>query len=279
MTTSRTLGLVLGLSVVVLGAPGRCSAQVLFGPIAITGGYNQDMVVDNPATSAVPYGGQVSATMDAGTAKTGNTWYEVGTDTLFPNSGLPMGQTVTAASSNAQRIDRFTLAGATTNNAILLDTASSTARVTFATAQRYTALSFLTSSGNGGGTPPTIQVTLNFSDGTAPLVGGTFRSPDWFNVGDPRGITSQGRIDFVNNTFNNEGADNPRLYVESVFLPASAPLHPVSSIDLSWTVGNNANAHTAIFAIAGTIPEPSSLALVGLGGLGLLARRRLRKKA
>src|SRR5207248_10505825 len=62
--------------------------------------FTQTMVVPLGATStggAGSYNAFISATMDGGTARTGNTWYERGFNTASPNSGLPMGTTFVSA--------------------------------------------------------------------------------------------------------------------------------------------------------------------------------------
>src|SRR5262249_13563098 len=82
------------------------------------------------------------------------------------------------------------------------------------------------------------------------------------------------RINPNNGNYDAVDTDNPRFYDEGPTLPAAAANRPIASIDIAWA-GTGANTHTAIFALSGTlnpIPEPSSLALVGLGGRGPGAR-------
>jgi len=149
-------------------------------PIAVTG-FNQDMVVEAGAVNdpTTHYAGAVTATMDAGTAKTFNTWYENG----LPGGaggGLPSpGVFTSAADPTAQ----FQLAPYTGLNALLLDQASSTGTLTFATPAAFTSLSILTSSGLGSATSPVLALTIHFADGTPALSGLSVVSPDWFNQG------------------------------------------------------------------------------------------------
>ena len=137
------------------------------------------------------------------------------------------------------------------------------------------------------------MLTLHFSDGTsstlAPLIAG-----DWFG-NEPRVETAHGRIDVGANSFANVNDDNPRILALNEALSSADAAKFITSIDIAWTGG--ANTHTAIFGISGDlgtghftavplssltfnqdmivglseVPEPGTLALVGLGALGLFA--------
>jgi hypothetical protein len=279
----RALRLAFIVSLAALGFPDRGLGQAVLTPITLTAAsYNQDMVVDVGTTNTTEFLNSVTATMDGGTGKGGNTWYARGQNTASPNTGLPMGTTVVSeVNTNA----RYTLLAANVNNAIMLDGATTMSRLTFATPGLYSTISFLTSSGNGDGT---FTMTINFSDGFAAIGGLTFQgpsgrgsSPDWFFVGDPIALTARGRINPNNGNYDAVDSDNPRFYAEDFVLPAAAAQHPIASIDIAWT-GSGGNTHTAIFALSGVVvPEPSSLALCGFvatgaTGLGLWRRKRNR---
>jgi autotransporter-associated beta strand protein len=211
------------------------------------GGFNQKMVVPaqfanangGTAFAQANAGGFLTATMDGGTAKTGNTWYEVGTNPAAPSTGLPMGQTVTSQSSATLM---YTLQASTTLNTLMFDNAggNTNGRLTLTTPTTLSQVSFLTSSGNGAGT---LTATLHYSDGTADASGLTFTSPDWFG-NTPVAINANGRVN--SGGFANVSSGNPRLYDEGFANPN--PASPISSIDLTWTGGTN--THTAIFAVA-----------------------------
>jgi hypothetical protein len=235
----------------------------------------------------------VTASMDGGTAKTGNTWYEVGVNTSSNLTGLATG----LISGQSDPLSTYLIQSASGNNALMLDSANKTGTLKFDRALPLTAISLSGASGNGSGTN---ILTLNFSDGTkstlGPLVAG-----DWFNNTN-RVETSHGRIDLGANTFNNAGADNPRVLALDETIPTADQSKLVTSIDISWSGG--ATTHTAIFGVSGDItgighytaipldatsfnqdlivglqevPEPGTLALLGLGVAGMLVacRRKL----
>jgi autotransporter-associated beta strand protein len=214
-------------------------------------GFNQKMVVPVGTTFATS---GITATMDGGTAVTGYTWYEVGQNTAAATTGLPMGTTITST-TNAQY--QYPLQSSANRNALLLDSGNTTGRFTLTTPTANLAtISFLTSTGSAGATPPTITATIHYSDGTLDATGLTFNSPDWFG-GTPVAINASGRIN--SNGYDSVGQANPNLYDE--FITNPNPTKLVSSIDLSWAVGSNGGAHTAIFGIAGANSSNTSVAV------------------
>jgi autotransporter-associated beta strand protein len=215
-------------------------------------GFNQKMVVPVGTTFATS---GITATMDGGTAITGNTWYELGQNTAAATTGLPMGTTITSV-TNAQY--KYALQTSANRNALLLDNGGTTGRFTLTTPTANLAtISFLTSSGNGAGN---LTATLHYSDGTPDATGLTFTSPDWFN-NTPVAISASGRIN--SGGYDSVGTTNPNLYDEFVNNPN--PTNLVSSIDLSWTAAAN-NTHTAIFGIAGANSSNASVAVSVLNG-------------
>jgi len=108
------------------------------------------------------------------------------------------------------------------------------------------------------------------------VTGLSVNSPDWFNNG-PAAVISSGRVDVATGTFNSVSNDNPRIYQENLVLPSIAWDHPISSINITWDSGGSNNAQTAIFAVSGMVPEPSSFYLLGAGIMALvMGTRRLR---
>ena len=149
-------------------------------PIVVSG-FNQDVVVEAGAVNdpTTHYAGAITATMDNGTAKTFNTWYESG----LPGGaggGLPAAGVFTSAADPSAQ---FLLAPYTGPNALFLDQDNPSGTLTFATPAAFHELSILTSSGLGTSTSPVLGLTIHFADGTPAISGLSVVSPDWFNNG------------------------------------------------------------------------------------------------
>lgn len=237
----------------------------------------------------------VTATMDGGTAKTGNTWYEIGVNSAAPNTGIRTG----LIDGQTDPLSTYLIQPVTGNNALMLDSAAPSGRLIFSRPLSLTGLSLAGSSGNGRGTN---ILTLNFSDGSSNTLG-PLTLGDWFNV-EPRVQTASGRINAENNTFANVGDDNPRILAVNTELSEADAAKLITSIDLAWT-GSGGNTHTAVFGVSGDftglgafsaipldaasfnqdiivglqeIPEPGTMVLLGVAAAGLLIfRKRLTK--
>lgn len=231
-----------------------------FQPIAATG-YNQNMVVSVAGGTA-----GVTATIDGGTAKTGNTFYERGVNTGANNTGLPAAGTIFGSGSDANHV--FTFQPYSGNNAVMLDTTSPTGTLTLNTAKAYQALSFLVTDGNGSST---FTATIHFADGAPDEVHTGIAAPDWFG-NSPIAIDANGR-ETLAGVFGNASSGNPRIYQEDVTMGDTSD--PISSIDFAFGGSATSNSRTAIFGISGVAtPEPGILGLISVGGLALLRRRR-----
>ena len=185
-----------------------------------------------------------------------------------------------------------------------------TGTLTFATPVAASKFSVLTAAGNAGSKPAQIAVTATYSDGTTGSLG-TLTSPDWFDftlppkTPLPAAVIANGRVSATSATKNtqhfdnlNQNPQNPRLYDELLTNPNATTKVVSLTFDASGTGAfpGGANTHPVIFAVSGSadgmtyspialnassfnesvvdIPEPASLGLLGLGVLGLLARRR-----
>jgi predicted alpha-1,6-mannanase (GH76 family) len=238
-------------SVVVAGATGPG-----FAPIRLTSAsYNEDLVIESSAP-AVPNGAYTTASMDNGTANTGNGWYAQGYDASAPATGLPpAGSTITNQASSDHV---FTFAPSyTANNAAVVDS-SHNANLVPAVFNTFSALSFLTAAGHG---PITVDYKVQHQDGTTET--GVVVSPDWFfNV--PVVFDAQGRLDVDSGAFNSVGSNEPRLYAEDIAL--TNIVSPVTNIGLVWDPGNATGGHAAFFAVSGVPVQPVMLGITSFAG-------------
>jgi hypothetical protein len=231
--------------------------------------------------------------MDGGTAKTGNTWYELGVNTAAPTTGLKTG----IVAAQADPLSTYLIQPANVNNVLMLDTANKSGTLTFTRPISVTALSLAGSSGNGAGTN---VMTLHFSDGSSDTLAAV-AVKDWFG-NTPQVETANGRIDVPGNAFANVNSGDPRVLAINENLPTADQSKFITSIDLAWTGGTT--THTAIFGISGDVtgighftaiplagssfnqdiivglqevPEPGTIALFGLGAAGLLVSLRRKR--
>jgi hypothetical protein len=246
--------------------PGAANATPVAAikPIAATG-YNQNMIVSAASGSA-----NVTATMDGGTAKTGDTFYETGANPGTNVSGVPRAGATIGSANDSNHTFVLQPNGAGQNDAVMLDSANTTGTLTLTTPAKFSTLSFLLSSGNGAGT---INATIHYAGGGTQSA--VLAAPDWFNGG-PIAVDANGRVDVALDDFNNVNNGQPRMFQADLALTDT--VDNVLSVDFG--VAGTATNRGAVFGISGTaVPEPSSLALLSLGAFGLLVRRRRAARA
>jgi predicted alpha-1,6-mannanase (GH76 family) len=215
-----------------------------FVPLTISSGsFNQDIVIEK-TSPVTPAGLRTTASMDAGTANTGNGWYEQGFNAAAPATGLPSPGSLLTNAAASDHV--YALAGNyAANNAACIDS-THTANLALTAPTNLAALSFLTACGHG---PARVDYSINHIDGS--VENGTFVSPDWF-FNTPAAYTAQGRVDVNSGAFNNVNANNPRLYSKDAALTNTTS--PVTNVHLAWSSGNSAGSFAAIFAITGMAP-------------------------
>jgi len=232
------------------------ATAVGFSPVALTAGsYNEDMVIEHTAP-AVPGGAYTTASMDAGAANTGTSWYEQGYNTAAPTTGLPPAGTTLTNPPSADHI--YTLAPSYAANNVAMVDSSHSANLVPSTLIPFSALSFLTTAGHG---PTVVDYQVAHADGTQET--GTFTSPDWFNNA-PVVLYAQGRADVVAGTFNNVNNSQERLYAEDITLTNIGS--QVTNINLSWDANNGSGSLAAIFALSGVAVPTVTLAITSSNG-------------
>jgi len=216
-----------------------------------TGSYNEDMVVEHTAP-APPEGAHTTASMDAGVANTGTSWYEQGYNSAAPATGLPAASsTITSQSASDHS---YTFAPSyTAANVAMIDTSHS-ALITPASPNAFSALSFLAAAGNG---PVIVDYTVHHAGGS--LETGAITVPDWFN-NTPVAFDAQGRVNVVSGSFDSVNANNPNLYAEDISLTNTSSL--VTQINLTWDSGNTGGGVAAILALSGLLPPTSPFGVV-----------------
>lgn len=225
-----------------------------YNPVAISG-YNADVVVEkslpvcpNALTNAT------TVTMDQGTNDVtinynqANTFYEVGYYKAQPFSGFPAaGSTITSLSLTNNHY--LMPASYTANDCIFVDVNHTSANMTIASPQTYSALSFLSCDGNG---VATNQAIMQYADGTSET--NTFLSQDWFG-NTPVAYYANGRMDLKTRAINNDPGragtpNNPRLYEAQFALGNTGS--PVTNILLRYLNPTNSATRVYIFAVSAT---------------------------
>jgi hypothetical protein len=225
-------------------------------PVNATG-YNQNMIISAANGSA-----NTTATMDGGTGKGGDTFYERGV-----NGGASV---IIGSANDANHTFILQPNGQGQNDAVMLDSANPTGALTLTSPKRYSVLSFLVSSGNGANN---MNVTINYAGGGTQIA--SVAAPDWFNSG-PIALAANGRVDTALDDFNATTNGQPRMFQEDLILTDT--VDPVTSVGFTFGPTTQGNNRQVVFGISGqVVPEPASVALLIIGGIGLLlVRRRMR---
>ncbi|MGN6385159.1 MAG: immunoglobulin domain-containing protein [Verrucomicrobiota bacterium] len=222
-----------------MAVSGAAAANGTFTPIPVTG-YTADIVVEASAPRPQALPGVTTASVDAGTANTGFTFFERGYVSNRPTNGLPaVGTTLTNAAAPDHT---YKLApDYTLNNAVLLDASTPSALVTFATPASYAGLSILGSSGQGNSS---VSYEVAHQDGTTET--GTITIKDWFN-NTPVALNVGGRVNLDNSLVDSLNSSNPRLYSSDIALTNNSP---VTSITFNY-LNVDSTSEAIIFAISG----------------------------
>src|SRR3954471_16372647 len=206
--TVATLGALTALNV--------AHAAAGFTPILIdTNSFNQDVVVERTAPPSLA--DAVNCTVDQGTNKGGNVWFERGYDTAAPLSGVPThGSTFTTNNHTWLMAPDYH-----TNNVIMVGRqngsrtpAFPTGTLTLVTPAAFTQLLFLASAGNG---PVTGKYTIRYVDGSTDAPA-TFQVFDWFNGAPVKEYNCAGRVSLGGGVQNIGASPAGVLFKSDVFV-------------------------------------------------------------
>ena len=219
-------------------------------------GWNRDVIVDagaaNP-TSATNFGWF------------GNGWVygEAGYAGSTTGTNNANGLVITSNIVTTQNGTEF-FVDPTVNNTI-------TGNTTFVlnTAAKYTDLQFLVTGGSG-----TFNATVNFNDASTQAF--TFGIDDWQGSRTYNAFAGSGtdpRTTLISRRDNNYFSNGVHIRELSFNLLLANQAKDITTIDFSST-GTLGVTGVSGTPVATPIPEPSSTALLGLGGLALIMRRR-----
>jgi len=142
----------------------------------------------------------ITASMDGGETKSGDTWYQLGVNAANPTTGIRTG----LISSQTDPLSTYLIPSPSGLNTLMLDTNRRSGTLTLERPVSATALSLAGASGHGFGT---LNATLRFTDGSTNLLS-SLTVGDWFNNSN-RVDTANGRINVTGNVFDNVNSDNP----------------------------------------------------------------------
>jgi hypothetical protein len=158
--------------------------------------------------------------------------------------------------------------GGVTNNSVQL---------TLATPASYSRLSFLAASGNGGTGAYTGNITLNFVGGSSTTYTSGLDTPDWVAAGGSSVDAPLYQLPYDNN--GTLGTNIVGLGETTIGLSPSDQGLLLQSITFSGgnIISGSMGAIDDVVAVSGvasSVPEPASLAVIGLAAITLLARQR-----
>jgi predicted alpha-1,6-mannanase (GH76 family) len=239
-TAVRTFPQTAGTLILIATLCATGTARAGFAPIPLSAGsFNESMIV--PASSPAPVipGGYTTASMDAGLANTGTSWYEQSYNTSAPTTGLPHPGAILTSQSLPNH--SYVMAPSyTANNAVMLDSTLTNATLVLASPAAYGGLSLLESGGNNG-----VSFTYTVHHQNGAVDSGSASIPDWYNGSNPA-WTANGRVDVQAFTFSSVNGNDPRLYSLDLTLVNSSS--PVTSITFTYLSGTG---HGAILAVSG----------------------------
>jgi hypothetical protein len=213
-------------------------AHADFLPIPLTSdSFNRDIIVEK--TAPPPLMPVTTASMDAGVANTGFSWYERGYDPVWTSTGLPVAGSI--FTTDVPGYEYIMAPNYKSNNAVLIDSSVTAGTLILVAPSAYSQLSFLVSAGNG---PGNVHFAIHHQNGTTET--GTFTCPDWLSSAN-EALFASGRVDVNAFTVDGVNLTYPVLFSRDVLLTNIT--NPVTQIDFAYVSGA---AHNAIFAVSGS---------------------------
>lgn len=236
--------------------------ETALGSDIVVSGFNADVVRENAS-------GAQSSRFDA------NGWSLVETGVVYGSTvaaGLPSSRTFTSATGSGVI---YHLGPYNAPNALRLGDGDPVSNSLTVMPNKYQVLHFLAASGTSGALPTqayTSDVTLNFHDGSVTIANG-LRDYDWdIRYGMGASYVALGglnRYRVGTGQIQNQAVFG--LYESTIDLQSLG----LSSRVLEGITFNNASDASNIMGVDGTVPEPATLSLLVLGGVGLIRRRRM----
>jgi len=251
---SKIIGFTLGLAL--FGVVTSTLAQSA-SSLNIASGFNADVIADGSGSP------DSSTTSAIDTPGDGNVFY----DSTYASShdGVDSSGALNAGTLNTG-VGSFLIASVSGNNALEFQ-GSGSGTLSFSSPTTAGGLYVLGTAGNG---PTTLDYTLNFASGTT--FSGSLTYSDWFSPDQSGTVNGLSRVDINDGEYDSNQANDFSLYAELISIPEADQSLNLNSISFTYDSGGEA----AIFAVSevAPVPEPSTLALAGLGSLSLLLFRR-----
>ncbi|MFD2717227.1 beta strand repeat-containing protein [Hymenobacter monticola] len=238
------------------GAFAQPSWGQTYTPVALTG-FTHDIIANGP--------GAVSASTTAdidGAAATGGTGYtlmaqdyvgpggQVPNTATYPASTHPALENSGLITSALNSAITYQLASYSANNALRLYGANASGTLSFATPRAASELYVIGTSGNANST---LDVTVNFADGSSQLFSGQVIA-DWFASGQPNVVREKlGRVSRGDNTVQYTGTPvGPRFYQLKLVLNAANVTKNITGVSFTKAA---AAGNTVLLAVtAGVLP-------------------------
>ncbi|RZM20276.1 MAG: hypothetical protein EOO88_36650, partial [Pedobacter sp.] len=158
--------------------------------------------------------------------------------------GVPVDGIITSVVATTPGLS-YQLGNLSAANSLRLSNTNLTGTLVFATPKAATKLYMLSTSGSA---PSTLNVTVNFSDGSSQVITGGASIPDWYG-GTDFAVQGLGRINRLTDGLDAAGGTNPRMYQAALAIDAANQAKPIQSVTITKT-STTTNGFPNIFAFS-----------------------------